>query len=174
MAEQVASATTHGERSWWRWLRDGLIFAALFGAVLWYQSRDMLPTDGETIIAPFSLPTLNGEVTRVQADPDRTTLVYFFAPWCSVCRNTISHLETIDTSTTRVIVIALDWETTEAVAAFVADTGLKQPVLLGTRETRETFQVQAYPSYYVLDPEFRVTGRAMGYLTVVDLKLRDF
>ncbi|MEE4202681.1 MAG: TlpA disulfide reductase family protein [Halieaceae bacterium] len=155
------------------WVRDLAIFALLMWAVLWYQSKDMLDTSGEVTIQAFTLPTLAGETAVIQPDSARPTLVYFFAPWCSVCRNTISHLETVDTAQTQVIVIALDWASKEDVEAFVADTGLSFPVHLGTTEIRDRFQVQAYPSYYVLDPAFRVVDKAMGYLTVLDLKLRE-
>lgn len=156
-----------------RWLRDVTIFALLFWALLWYQSKDMLDTSGEVTVAPFTLPTLAGDIARIAPDGKRPTLVYFFAPWCGVCRNTIGHLESVDTAQTQVIVIALDWSTTEDIEAFVADTGLNFPVHLGTAETRDLFQVQAYPSYYVLDSAFTVVDRAMGYLTVLDLKLRE-
>jgi len=158
---------------WLRWLRDGAIFVLLFWAVLAFQSRNMLSTSGEAVIQPFILPTLAGESVTVAPDDDRSTLVYFFAPWCTVCRNTIGHLESVDTDRHRVVVIALDWADVQAVEEFVRATGLSYPVLMGTRVTRERFQVQAYPSYYVLDRDFRVVDRAMGYLTVLDLKLQD-
>lgn len=172
MEDRPANTGSSRGRTALRWLRDGALFALLFWAVLWYQQRDMLDTDGSTTIAPFTLPTLNGETALIAPDEQRPTLIYFFAPWCSVCRNTIHHLESIDPDRTQVVVIALDWSDLQAVEAFVADTGLTQRVHLGTRETRDQFQVQAYPSYYVLDPAFRVIDRAMGYLTVVDLKLQ--
>ena len=156
------------------WLRDLSIFALLFWGLVWYQSKDMLDTDGEVALPSFTLPTLHGDAARIAPNSTRPTLIYFFAPWCSVCRNTISHLESVDTDETQVIVIALDWSSTEDVEAFIADTGLSFPVHLGTVETRDLFQVQAYPSYYVLDSNFRVVDRAMGYLTVLDLKLRAF
>lgn len=171
-AEQAKCSASAGRR-WLGWLRNGVAFVLLFWAMLSFQSRNMLDTDGEITIQSFILPSLAGESVTVAPQDERSTLIYFFAPWCSVCRNTIGHLESVDTERNRIVVIALDWSDIQAVEQFVDATGLSYPVLLGTRDTRELFQVQAYPSYYVLDRDFRVVDRAMGYLTVLDLKLQD-
>lgn len=156
----------------WRWGRELAVIAALFAAVLWWQTRDMLPADGGVQIPQFTLPTLAGPPITVGPDVQRDTLVYFFAPWCGVCRSTAPHLQDVDTSRTRVVVIALDYRDRAAVQEFVDATGLTHPVLLGTEQTRSRFQVQAYPTYYLLDRQFRVTGRAMGYLTALGLLMR--
>jgi thiol-disulfide isomerase/thioredoxin len=157
-----------------RWLRrivELLLFAALFYGVVLWQSRNMLPSDGSERMPSLQLPTLDGGVATVAPDPQRETLMYFFAPWCGVCRATIGHLDAVDPDRTQLVVIALDYPDRAAVAAFVADTGITARVHLGSAETRDLFRVQAYPSYYRLDSEFRVVGRAMGALTAVGLHL---
>ena len=156
----------------WRWGREILLIILLFTAVLWWQTRDMLPTDGDLRMPNIELSTLDGGMVRVGPDAQRDTLVYFFAPWCSVCRATAPHLQDVDEERTRVVVIALDYSGSDTVREFVQSTGLTHPVLLGTTQTRALFQVQAYPTYYLLDREFRVTGRAMGYLTALGLLMR--
>lgn len=156
----------------WRWGREILVIVALFAAVLWWQTRDMLPADGGVQIPPFTLPTLDGTSMTVVPDAQRDTLVYFFAPWCGICRSTAPHLQNVDRTRSRVVVIALDYRDRIAVQEFVEATGLTHPVLLGTEQTRSLFQVQAYPTYYLLDQQFRVTGRAMGYLTAPGLLMR--
>jgi len=155
-----------------RWLGELLVAALLFSAVLWWQGRDMLPGDGSVRIPELRLPSLDGRMTRLAPDPARHTLVYFFAPWCGICRATIGHLDAVNPETTQLLVIALDYRDREAVRDFVARTGVKAPVYLGSAQTRHLFQVQAYPTYYVLDTHFRVVSRAMGAMTALTLHLR--
>lgn len=153
------------------WGRDlTLLFLALY-SIIWWQSRDMLPTDGSAAIDPLVLRSLSGEVTTIGPDPERTTLVYFFAPWCGVCRNSISHLTAVDPLTTRTVIIALDYDDVAAVQQFVDDTGTKGTIYLGTPNVKAIFQVQGYPSYYLLDQAFRVIDKSMGYLTIATLRL---
>ncbi|WP_439102365.1 TlpA family protein disulfide reductase [Congregibacter sp.] len=159
-------------RKWRRRAVESLFFASLFYGVLTWQTREMLPPDGSTNIPPFSLKSLDKATLSVAPDPRRETLIYFFAPWCGICRATVGHLKVVDPDTTQLIVIALDYASTDAVREFVEDTGLSQRVLLGTEATRNLFSVQGYPTYYTLDSDFRVTGRAMGALTAIGLRLR--
>lgn len=153
------------------WLRNVLLILAAVFAVHSWQTRDMLADNSR--VAPFSTVLLSGQRARVAADPARPTLMYFFAPWCSVCRVSIGNLSAIDSEQTQVIVIALDYESVESVHQFVADTGVDLPVHLGTTELRERFRIQGYPSYYTLDTEFRITGRSVGYSTALGLQLRS-
>lgn len=153
------------------WARDLALFLVALYGVIWWQTRDMLPADGSLVIPAQTLVSLAGEVVNIGPDPARETLVYFFAPWCGVCRNSIGHLAAVDPATTRVVVIALDYASREAVEAFVAETGVTDAVFLGTDATKAAFQVQGYPTYYVLDRDFRVTGKSMGYATVATLRL---
>lgn len=149
------------------WLGNALLFVAAVFAVHSWQTRDMLADNSR--VAPFSTVLLSGQRAWVAADPARPTLMYFFAPWCSVCRASIGNLSAIDSEQTQVIVIALDYESVESVQQFAADTGVDLPVHLGTTELRERFRIQAYPSYYTLDTQFRITGRSVGYSTALGL-----
>jgi len=45
------------------------------------------------------------------------------------------------------------------------------PVLLGTTETMKDFKIQAFPTYYVLDKEQKITKVSMGYSTEIGLRL---
>ncbi len=152
------------------WVGNALVFVAAFFALHSWQTRDMLAEDSP--VAPFTTVLLSGQPARVAADPERPTLIYFFAPWCSICRASIGNLRAIDSEQTQVIVIALDYESVESVQAFVADTGVDAPVHLGTAELRERFRIRGYPSYYTLDSEFRITGRSVGYSTALGLQVR--
>lgn len=157
-----------------------VLSSAMFLVSSW-QTRDMLDNSGDIRVAPFtllSLPTLpsltplQGGQTLLAPDPQRNTLVYFFAPWCSVCRASINNLDSIDEEFTRVVVVALDYESTQSVHDFVDDVGLTRPVLLGNNEIKAIFRIKGYPSYYILDRDFRVISRDMGYTSELGLRAR--
>jgi thiol-disulfide isomerase/thioredoxin len=130
----------------------------------------MLETD--QTIRDFRVVSLSGEVVNVQADPARPTLMYFFAPWCSVCRASIGNLDDLDPDKVQLYVIALDYKNQNEVEQFVSNVGLESPVYLGTNEIRDGFAVKAYPSYYVLDERFSITSRTVGYSTSLGMWLR--
>ena len=116
--------------------------------------------------------TLQSEQTLLAPDPQRNTLIYFFAPWCSICRASINNLDGIDEEFTRVVVVALDYDSTQSVQDFIDDVGLNRPVLLGNSEIQAIFRIKGYPSYYILDRDFQVISRDMGYTSEFGLRAR--
>ena len=153
-----------------RWFWDIAIVLLAVWAVNAWHTRDMLATD--QTIRDFNVVSLSGEVVTAQADSNRPTLMYFFAPWCSVCRASIGNLDDLDPSKVQLYVIALDYKNQNEVEQFVSDVGLEAPVYLGTNEIRDGFAVKAYPSYYVLDENFNITSRTVGYSTSLGMWLR--
>lgn len=106
------------------------------------------------------------------AEHDKT-LIYFFAPWCGVCRVSMPGLNTLpDNHRVRVVAIALDYASHEEVARFIDEVGFKQEVLLGNAALRAQFNVQGYPSYYVADRDGRVIHQDRGLSTPPGLWLR--
>ena len=106
------------------------------------------------------------------AEHDKT-LIYFFAPWCGVCRVSMPGLNTLpDNQTVRVVAIALDYASREEVARFIDEVGFKQEVLLGNAALRAQFNIQGYPSYYVADRDGRVIHQDRGLSTPPGLWLR--
>ena len=59
--------------------------------------------------------------------------------------------------------MALDWSGAEEVRAYAERHELSMPVLLAEANVRQRWQVQAYPSYYVLDGQHRIARRDIGY-----------
>jgi len=155
-----------------RWTRDLVIFGAIFYAILAFQSRNMLDPSEEIVIAPLTMASLKGQANTIAPIPGKQTLIYFFAPWCSVCRASITNLHYVDQATTQVVVIALDYANQNEVQAFVDDVGLKLPVYLGYNDMKTSFQISAYPSYYLLDENFKLIGKAMGYSTALEFLLK--
>lgn len=154
----------------WAKARSFLLNAALilgvFVAVLAYQSRNMLPADREA--APgLSAVTLSGSIYDLDEATGRPALVYFFAPWCKICGASADNLERLyrwwDEAEFEIVAVALDWSSAEEVRAYAERHELSMPVLLADANVRRQWQVQAYPSYYVLDRQHRVSRRDIGY-----------
>ncbi len=168
---------TSARRPWYRPGRRTLIeiavIIAVFIALSLWLSRHMLQREAP---APeLNLPMLhNNSMAQLQwpSEAERT-LVYFFAPWCSVCRVSMPGLNLLtDDERLRVVAIALSWEEKTAVEDFIRDTGFRGEVLLGTPETQRQYQVSGYPSYYVIDRNGRILHADRGLSTPPGLWLR--
>ncbi|RDV26144.1 TlpA family protein disulfide reductase [Alteromonas aestuariivivens] len=157
-----------------RWVRDGVFLCLVLYTVQWWQTKGMLPTNGETNIVPITLPTLSGNTHTIAPVASKRTLVYFFAPWCQICRVSIGNLDYVDRGEYRVVRIALDYNNPAEVEEFMERADVKGRVYLGTEQTREIFQVTGYPTYYLLDENFTVIDKSLGYSSAIGLKLRTW
>lgn len=158
------------------WLGQLILFVVIFYAISWWQQRDMLIKGEVTPVESFSLLTTSGEVLHHNfTNGNRDTLIYFFAPWCSVCHYSIDNIESIYQSSPQsldIIVVALDWRSIEEVDEFLAQHKLTMPVLLGTRKLHQQFQVSAFPSYYLISKDGKISAKSLGYSSELGLKLR--
>lgn len=157
-------------------INQGLIFLGIFVAITWWQQKDMLETTSESLTPAFSLVNMKGDVIHFEPTGQKQkTLVYFFAPWCGVCHASINNIESIKQSSDGKInfyAIALDWQNKQEVEVFLAEHDLTMPVLLGTRETLEQFQIGGFPSYYVIDNKGILQSKDMGYTTELGMRIR--
>jgi thiol-disulfide isomerase/thioredoxin len=136
-----------------------------------YQNRNLLEDDGSIKIGTQNFVTLSGDMYLL-APSDKKTLVYFFAPWCAVCKMSIANLDVVDTNEYRVVRIALDYQSVEEIEAFVKDAGVNGTVLLGGEPHKQRFNISGYPTYYILDEQLQVISHDMGYSTSLGLKFR--
>ncbi len=167
------STDTAATNRWQRargWLLNAVLLVALGWGMHVWQTRDML--DQAESVAPFQTVLLSGEAGLVAPDASRKTVLYFFAPWCGICRASMGNLSSLDPAQIQVVVIALDYDSRDEVQQFMDDIGIDIPVHLGTPATRDFFRITAYPSYYVLDTDFRIIGKSVGYSTALGLSLR--
>ncbi|MDC0603532.1 TlpA family protein disulfide reductase, partial [Aliiglaciecola sp.] len=76
-------------------LRDvAILILVVYGISLW-QARHLLDDDGSIEINDLQLVSLQGNVTPV-FEQNKRTLIYFFAPWCSICKVSINNLDYLD------------------------------------------------------------------------------
>ena len=157
------------------WLLNAALFVAVFLAVSAFQSRNMLATD--RLAAPaLQGVTLAGEPYRLSDSGARPALVYFFAPWCKICAASADNLVRLrrwrDEQDIEIVAVALDWQLAQEVRDYVDRHGLNVTVVLGDTSVSRNWQIQAFPSYYVLDGEHRIVRRDIGYSTQLGLWLR--
>jgi peroxiredoxin len=151
-------------------------FAAIvFFGLLAFQARNMLPSDSQPA-PPLLGMTLGGNVYSLEDAESRPVLVYFFAPWCRICAASAGNLNRLrkwrDEEDIEIIAVALDWGAADEVREYVERHDLNIPVVLGDANVARRWQIQAFPSYYVLDTEHRVIRRDVGYSTQLGLWLR--
>ena len=137
----------------------GLVVAVLFAVHAW-QTRD-LPIDR---LAP--------DLARVQAG--QKGVVYFFAPWCLYCKNSIDNVQKLLSNghVQWAVVVALDYQSPSEVDAFLSEAEVDLPLVLGTTSDQGSWKVAAFPTYYVLDENGMIRSRSVGYSTYLGLLIR--
>ncbi|TYK66963.1 TlpA family protein disulfide reductase [Colwellia echini] len=120
-----------------------------------------------------NIPTLMGETVSLNAQ-GKTTILYFFAPWCQVCHASIGNLQALyeKNEHINVVAIAMDYSRTAEVMKFTSKHHLTFPVALGNEIIKHAFEVTGYPSYYVVDKENVIVAKSMGYSSELGLYLR--
>lgn len=154
---------------------NAAFLVAAFLVLLAFQSRNMLAADGQPAPELTGI-TLDGASYDLADKSDRPALVYFFAPWCRICAASSGNLNRLhrwrDPGDIEIVAVALDWNLAQEVRDYVDRHDLDVTVVLGGMDVRQQWQIQAYPSYYVLDAEHRIVRRDIGYTTQVGLWLR--
>ena len=123
----------------------------------------------------MSLPNVNGDNITIDFSESEQTLIYFIAPWCTVCHFSMSNINWLDRfrgDDEAIYVIALSYDKVDEIAAFQAEHELTMPLLLGSPVVQSQFQVDAFPTYYVVDRQGRVRAKDRGYTTFLGLALR--
>lgn len=138
------------------------------------RETNMLSTDESVQQLSMQLPTLSGDSLTLAAK-NKTTVFYFFAPWCEICHLSIGNLQSVyeKNDNIDVVAIALDFTSKEEVQRFISRHKLTFPIALGNDQVKEQFKIPGYPSYYVVDADNMITNKSMGYSTEVGLYLRS-
>lgn len=161
---------------------QAVIFFSAFLLLSMLRETSMLATDKsiDEVITENSaisidvVPTLMDETVSLNAK-GKTTVLYFFAPWCQVCHVSIGNLQSLfqKNEQLNVIAIALDFTNKDEVRNFTNKHQLTFPVALGNEAIKKVFEISGYPSYYVLNEENVIIAKSMGYSSELGLYLRS-
>lgn len=156
------------------WAGQGALLLVIWFVITSWQQKDLL---ADAVTAPdLRLVSLEGEVMGTGRREAEKTLVYFFAPWCSVCKFSIDNLEALRQRRSEqelaIYLVALSYQSRQEVVDFVAEHQLSVPVLLGNEQTMRDFNIQAFPTYYVLDEQLKVESKSVGYSSEIGLRQR--
>ena len=157
--------------SWLALAFDAVVILAVFFAIHAWQTRN-LPIDEPTPETVLAL--LDGSGIRSAVGEGEAGIVYFFAPWCFYCRHSIGNLDSLAGAgrISWATSVALDYQDVAEVQEFIDSTGISLPVLLGTPQTTADWSIRAFPTYYVIDAEGRISSRSVGYSTWLGMLLR--
>ncbi|MET3652319.1 TlpA family protein disulfide reductase [Dyella japonica] len=111
---------------------------------------------------PFELPSLQGDTQRLSDFRGRYTLVSFFFAECAPCIAEVPALNAFAHANGDMAFVAITYEDAATARQFVADRGLKWPVLHDGQALIDTLGVSIYPTLMLIDPSGHVAGAAVG------------
>lgn len=152
---------------------QALAFFLLFQLISWIREIPLLDTDSQ--VPAFQLSTINGDSINVDALEGKPTILFFWAPWCSVCKVSMPNLQSFyedNHEKVNVVSIALSYESKGEVEQIIADKALTFTTALGNDTTAKDFKIQGFPTYYVLDGEGKVHSKSMGYSSELGMAVR--
>lgn len=171
------TATRNAHTSLRRWLRllvQLLLLVGVFLVVSRWQTRHHLPRKASP--APdFTLTDLEGNPVRLSDFRGKTVLLHFWATWCGVCRHEVGALNALAKSLGDdevLLSVVANGRDRDAIARFVAERGVRYPVLLGNEAVLEAYRVTMFPTNYFLDREGRITSSTVGMSSRWSLKAR--
>jgi thiol-disulfide isomerase/thioredoxin len=149
---------------WGALVFDVMLIAVVFWGIQAWQTRYLPIGEFSPSLPDMSLDS-NPQTAPVPAG--QGGVIYFFAPWCSYCRYSIVNLDDLVRSGSIgwARTVALDYGNISEVQAFVDETGLKLPVLLGDAGTALEWRISAFPTYFVIGPDGRIKHHSVGYST---------
>lgn len=141
------------------------------------SNPDLLPI--RSVAPAFTLRTPQGHEVSLASYRGKAVLLEFFASWCPHCNAEAPHLaklaRSLQTRGVRFLSVNADGETAPSVYAFHRYYGLPYPALLdpstqpgnfnrpgSAGKVTTAYRVQAFPTFYVINPAGRIIWRSDG------------
>lgn len=139
-----------------------LIAAALLGAC----TKKEQPAGFAGGAPNFTLVDLSEKSVSLSGLKGRVVLLEFWATWCPPCRESAPGIEKLYTTYKdrgfMVLGISLDSGDWDSVRSFVKEYKITYPVLMGTEDVADQYQVRTIPLFVLVDKEGKVHRRYLG------------
>lgn len=151
-------------------LRDLVLFLVVLSAVSLWQGHHLLPSGEEAPSVSFT--DLRGNPVRLEELRGQKVLLYFWAPWCGVCKAVTPNVRWLASSDHVEVVTVVS--TRENLASVLAadPESFSDRVLVADDAVARAFAVRGYPSFYVIDEEGIVERSFLGYTSRLGLWVR--
>jgi cytochrome c biogenesis protein CcmG, thiol:disulfide interchange protein DsbE len=119
----------------------------------------------------FQSQTLDGQAVTLSQFRGQTLILAFSTTWCPDCRNQIPLLTQFYRSDPQVVLLDIDTgEPLSTVQRYVNDLQLIYPILVDSNGVvAKAYQVTAYPTLFVIDPQGIIRAHFIGEVTEADL-----
>jgi len=154
-------------KDWLAALAIGIAIAIIFG------SFDNKPDIPET--APnFALADLQGNPLVLEEMRGKTVVLNFWASWCGPCRQEIPDFSRFahDNPEVAVLGLAVDSGDTPEVRRSAKRLGIDYTVALADRSTVSDYDISAFPTTVVVDPNGEVAHVQVGVMSYEQLERR--
>ena len=117
----------------------------------------------------FELRDTTGTPQRLADLRGKWVVVNFWATWCAPCVKEIPDIALFakeQGDKTRVVGVALDWDSEKQVLAFARKVGHTYPLVLGTETSEKAFgKMKGLPTTIVYDPAGKIAYKKTGTVT---------
>ncbi len=151
-------------------LRDLALFGGVLLAVEFYQNKDHFRGPLPNELGGRSWATLEGQELDLW-HKSQPTLLYAFAPWCQICRIDASVFSILGDDW-RIVALGMSWEELAELQDFQNETGLIAPVIPAAQPAFAQLQVQAFPTYFIVNKKGQVVYSWAGYTSSLGLVIR--
>ncbi len=144
----------------------GLFIFAAF--VNWYQAPSIKDFAKQSSI---EVTTLAGQRATLNTADGKKTVLYFFAPWCAVCKVSMDALNSfVGSDRLQTIAVGLDYDSVNELKPF--QEKVDTPIYAGTLDVQRRFRVDKYPTVYILNGDGSVAHVMVGYTSRLGIWLR--